>query len=168
MCLTRSLFSFISNSRYHSHKLWAIPIPNPRLNSRTLHVRPLHRKNFGTFTHAPLNRSCNFRILHLTSSFCGKSRTWQNQVLHGTLVETSLDDVPQYFALSYVWGDLSPRDVILIDERELEITQSCGAALRRMLKGKSEILIWVDAICINQAGMCTVTFQFIALIKISR
>jgi hypothetical protein len=83
-------------------------------------------------------------------------------------VETSLDDDPLYFALSYVWGDPSPRDVILIDERELKITQSCGAALRRMLNGKSEIMIWVDAICINQAGMCTMTFEFIALMKISR
>jgi hypothetical protein len=75
-------------------------------------------------------------------------------VLRGTLVETSLDDVPEYFALSYTWGDPTLSDVILIDERALKITRSCAAALRRMLKGKSGRTIWVDSICINQASMC--------------
>lgn len=122
----------------------------------------------GAFTHAPLKYPRHFRILHLTSSLREESDDWKDQVLHGTLVETSLDDIPLYLALSYAWGDPSPSDVILIDERESKITQSCGSALRRMLKGKSEIMIWVDAICINQAGMCIVTFEFIALMRISR
>jgi hypothetical protein len=168
MCLTRTLFFSIPNSRYHSCKLWIMPIPNPRLNSRTLRVRPLHRTTSATFIHAPLNHPRNFRILHLKNSLRGDSEEWKDQVLHGTLVENSLDDVPLYLALSYAWGDPSLSDVILIDERELKITQSCGAALRRMLKGNSEIMIWVDAICINQAGMCTVTMEFIALMKTSR
>ena len=121
-----------------------------------------------TFTHAPLNHPRNFRILHLKNSLRGDSEEWKDQVLHGTLVENSLDDVPLYLALSYAWGDPSLSDAILIDERELKITQSCGAALRRMLRGKSRIMIWVDAICINQAGMCTVTIEFITLMNISR
>lgn len=89
-------------------------------------------------------------------------------MLDGTLVDNSLDDVPLYLALSYAWGDPSLSDVILIDKQELKITQSSGAALRRMLKDKSEIMIWIDAICINQAGMCIVTFEFMTLMNISR
>jgi hypothetical protein len=75
-------------------------------------------------------------------------------VLRGTLVEASLDHVPEYFALSYTWGDSSLSDVIFIDGRALKITQTCATALRRMLKGKFKRTIWVDSICINQASMC--------------
>jgi hypothetical protein len=107
-----------------------------------------------TFAYAPLNHPRHFRLLHLTSPWCEQPADWKDTVLRGTLVETSLDNVPEYFALSYTWGDPSLSDVILIDERALKITQSCAAALRRMVKGESKKTIWVDFICINQAGMC--------------
>lgn len=78
---------------------------------------------------------------------------WQDIVLRGNIVIASLHNVPEYFALSYTWGDSSIRDTIEIDGMVLGITQNCAAALRRMLKGESEIMIWVDSICINQASM---------------
>lgn len=75
-------------------------------------------------------------------------------MLRGSIVEASLDNVPDYFALSYTWGNSALTDKIYIDGRELGITQNCADAMRRMLKGKLKRMIWVDSICINQAGMC--------------
>jgi hypothetical protein len=105
------------------------------------------------FTYAPLNHPRHFRILHLKRIVFQGSGDWKDTVLSGTLVETSLDNVPEYFALSYTWGDSTLCDYILIDGRVLKITRSCATALRRMLKGKLERVIWVDSICINQARM---------------
>ncbi|KAF1847437.1 HET-domain-containing protein, partial [Cucurbitaria berberidis CBS 394.84] len=72
--------------------------------------------------------------------------------LQGSIVEASLDKVPEYFALSYTWGNPELCKEISIDGKTLKITQNCADALRRMLRGKAERLIWVDSICINQAG----------------
>lgn len=57
-----------------------------------------------------------------------------------------------YMALSYVWGEPQFTDVILIDGKRLAITNSLGAALRRLRPpaGHPPLRIWVDQICINQ------------------
>ncbi|KAJ8109003.1 hypothetical protein OPT61_g7776 [Boeremia exigua] len=85
------------------------------------------------------------------SEECATSRNspgnWEAIVLRGTIIETSLDSVPSYYALSYCWGDASLSEVIFLDGRPLRITQSCADALRRMIKGKLERTIWVDSIC---------------------
>jgi hypothetical protein len=108
------------------------------------------------FTYEPLTHPRNFRILRLTRKMpTDPSKTkWAEIELHGSIVEASLDNVPEYFALSYTWGSSSLDDEIRIDGRVLRITQNCADALRRMLKGKFNRMLWVDSICINQAGMC--------------
>jgi hypothetical protein len=108
------------------------------------------------FTYKPLSHPRSFRILRLTRKVpTDPSRTdWDNIELHGSIVEASLDNVPEYFALSYTWGSSSLDDEIRIDGRVLRITRNCADALRRMLKGKLKRMLWVDSICINQAGMC--------------
>ncbi|KAH7374321.1 heterokaryon incompatibility, partial [Pyrenochaeta sp. MPI-SDFR-AT-0127] len=63
-----------------------------------------------------------------------------------------LDNVPEYFALSYTWGEAALcKDITLDGGKVLKITQNCADALRRMMRGKTERMIWVDSICINQS-----------------
>jgi len=71
--------------------------------------------------------------------------------LCGSLIEASIDAPPEYYALSYTWGDPTLCASIEIDGKVLGITANCASALRRMLRGKAERYIWVDSICINQA-----------------
>ncbi|KAK4888176.1 hypothetical protein LTR27_012905 [Elasticomyces elasticus] len=104
------------------------------------------------FTYAPLAHPRSFRILQLTWKYSNDSTGWEDAVLHGSIVDASLDKVPEYFALSYTWGSLSLDDKINIDGRVLGITRNCADALRRMLRGKLKRMIWVDSICINQAN----------------
>ncbi|KAK4960535.1 hypothetical protein LTR10_003431 [Elasticomyces elasticus] len=103
------------------------------------------------FTYAPLAHPRSFRILRLTHKYSKDSAGWEDAVLNGSIIDASLDQVPEYFALSYTWGNSSLDDKILIDGRVLRITQNCADALRRMLKGKFKRMLWVDSICINQA-----------------
>ncbi|KAL8366660.1 hypothetical protein RB595_010498 [Gaeumannomyces hyphopodioides] len=103
------------------------------------------------FRYAPLKSSSHFRILRLKSVYVDTS-IQLNQHLHGSLVEASIESPPPYVALSYTWGDPALVESINIGGTRLGITASCAAALRRMLRGKFERMIWVDSICINQGS----------------
>jgi hypothetical protein len=117
------------------------------------------------FTYKPLTHPRSFRILRLTRKLQDRSTSWEDVVLYGSIIEASLDNIPEYFALSYTWGNSSLSDKICIDGRVLGITQNCADALRRMLKGKFKRMIWVDSICINQAGMCLcIVYKFSCLL----
>ncbi|RYP61488.1 hypothetical protein DL770_009776 [Monosporascus sp. CRB-9-2] len=99
------------------------------------------------FQYAPLKAPCNFRILqlHWNSREYGVS-------LGGSLLEASLDSHPEYYALSYTWGDPTLSEEIIIDGKVFKITANCASALRRMLWGRFSRTIWVDSICINQCS----------------
>ena len=67
-----------------------------------------------------------------------------------SLMHVSLDDKPQYSALSYVWGDANVKHCILINNLPVDITVNLYLALRRLRYATRPIVIWVDALCINQ------------------
>lgn len=56
-------------------------------------------------------------------------------------------------ALSYVWGNSDKTCPIIIDECVIWITESLNAALKRLQEDNRILLLWVDAICINQADV---------------
>ena len=56
-----------------------------------------------------------------------------------------------YEALSYVWGDPKETLLISIDKHDLPVTVNLHAALSRLRDRCFERIIWVDAVCINQA-----------------
>ncbi|KAI0109146.1 heterokaryon incompatibility protein-domain-containing protein [Nemania sp. FL0031] len=89
------------------------------------------------------------RILILEPAKC------RDDDLKGSLQEVSLaqqrdDLIDPYTALSYVWGDLTLCDNILIDNCELGITKNLSAALRDLRDTSRAHRVWADAICIDQ------------------
>lgn len=77
------------------------------------------------------------------------------------LIEASLDNLPQYEALSYVWGDAEITQQIVCNGRPFQITINLTKALRRLRSRSRTTLsehqpstlssfLWVDAICIDQ------------------
>ncbi|ETS77422.1 hypothetical protein PFICI_11296 [Pestalotiopsis fici W106-1] len=60
----------------------------------------------------------------------------------------------EYIALSYTWADDNGDDTkhgsILVDGRPFPVTKNCEFALRRARSEIHTIVIWVDAICIDQ------------------
>jgi hypothetical protein len=69
---------------------------------------------------------------------------------------------PEYGALSYVWGDPSNTEVIILNDRRVSVTKNLATALRYVKKhwklefpNKSPSLfrIWVDSLCINQQDL---------------
>ncbi len=60
-----------------------------------------------------------------------------------------LDD--KYEALSYTWGDpKGQRRAIFVNGHELQITFNLSAFLRQRREPDQNVVLWVDALCINQ------------------
>jgi len=67
------------------------------------------------------------------------------------LFHTSLEDAPPYRALSYAWGERASSHAILINQGSILVTPNLKHALERLRPSEGEDLImWVDALCINQ------------------
>lgn len=66
-----------------------------------------------------------------------------------------LDDAPAYEALSYVWGSsyrvVEPPRLLVEGGDPIFLTENLEQALLHLRRERTDILIWIDAICINQA-----------------
>lgn len=69
---------------------------------------------------------------------------------------------PEYAALSYVWGDPSNTEDIILNGRRVPVTKNLATALRHVKKhwklefpnkNPSSFRIWVDVLCINQQDL---------------
>ena len=55
-----------------------------------------------------------------------------------------------YKALSYVWGDPTPADFVLVRDKAFWIHRNLKDALYRIRNNDHVVSVWTDAICINQ------------------
>jgi hypothetical protein len=81
-----------------------------------------------------------------------------HQFYYCTLKQVSLDDAPKYEALSYTWGVSEPTTQITVDGQPFWITRNLEVALHH-LTGHRDLILWVDAICINQKDNAEKSWQ---------
>jgi hypothetical protein len=86
-------------------------------------------------------------------------RSSSSQRISCKLAHQSLLDGSKYEALSYVWGN--PKDTvdILVDGQEFPITKNLHKALRALRNPTEPRVLWVDAICIDQANQAERAWQ---------
>ena len=82
-----------------------------------------------------------------------------SQKLECNLNVVSLNSDPSYIALSYCWGDEKLRGYITVGDNEISITESLKEALRYLRSDKNDVVVWADAICINQKDDEEKSFQ---------
>lgn len=75
----------------------------------------------------------------------------KSAALECTLSTATLRDRPSYEALSYVWGDLDDLMLMLIGNKRFAITYNLLEALEALRLHDRPRILWVDAVCINQA-----------------
>lgn len=77
--------------------------------------------------------------------------------LHVDIKHCSLDEAPDYEALSYCWGDENNRALIKCDGHQISITKGLHEALSQfrstMDNNADRRTIWADAICIDQSNL---------------
>jgi hypothetical protein len=73
--------------------------------------------------------------------------------LRGSLAVCSLLPKPFYNALSYVWGDTADLGQIAINRDPLRITRNLEIALQHIRDADESLVLWIDAICIDQSNV---------------
>ncbi|KAK1236961.1 hypothetical protein MKX08_007909 [Trichoderma sp. CBMAI-0020] len=97
----------------------------------------------GPFVYSPLNpMTREIRLLSLArpspDGFCITLRHYR------------LDEAPPFMAVSYCWGDPTPRCDVVCNGQAFQITESLDCALKRIFMWRQDLVLWADGICINQ------------------
>jgi hypothetical protein len=106
-----------------------------------------------TYEYPPLSIELqSFRLLCLLPAENESTKTTR---IRCRLAEYSLQDsgksIPLYDALSYTWDDPAKPRSIFINEQKLAVTENLYAALLQIRDRGLNQIIWIDALCINQA-----------------
>lgn len=100
------------------------------------------------FTYEPLGKDEDTRLLTISEELCNGmiSCTLSSRVRPGLY----RDSVSSYSCLSYVWGTGPTNRSILINGAFFYVKQNLYDFLERARHRFTHMLIWIDAICINQ------------------
>ncbi|KAK6845707.1 hypothetical protein PG995_015817 [Apiospora arundinis] len=94
-----------------------------------------------------LNDPTNIRVVLI------KPALEANSPIQCYLHQVRLDSLPDFEALSYVWGDPTAREEILLEGERISVTQNLYFALKGLRHRDSDRIMWIDAICINQSDL---------------
>jgi hypothetical protein len=92
------------------------------------------------------------RLLHLLPGI------WE-EPLRCNLQVVSLNDQPHYQGLSYAWGKPGVVKTVQLHGKPFEVTVNLWAALRRLRRPHHELILWIDAACINQKDLEERSYQ---------
>jgi hypothetical protein len=99
-----------------------------------------------TYSYSPLKGPRSFRLLRFISD-CTNS---EHIHCHFEEFDRGSDQCPQYTALSYAWGDVKTTAPITLNGRLSFVTENLREALVYLKRNCPNILLWVDALSINQ------------------
>jgi hypothetical protein len=113
------------------------------------------------FTYSPLDVSdAQIRLVHLLPLVTKSEHDSRQLELRCRIQTVSLDNDPEYTALSYTWGPPDRTSLLIIDdegisdptngETAIRITKSLETALLHLRHPADTITLWIDQLCINQ------------------
>ncbi|GKT64829.1 heterokaryon incompatibility protein [Colletotrichum tofieldiae] len=110
------------------------------------------------YIHEPLVKG-QFRLLHLLAGN-------PEDDVHVRLAVEPIDAAVRYHAVSYAWGTPGEPAYIVCEGKEIQITQSLLAALKRWRQADEETVLWADSICIDQHNPLEKTHQIMLMAQI--
>ncbi|KAJ8106897.1 hypothetical protein OPT61_g9236 [Boeremia exigua] len=100
-----------------------------------------------SFRHQPLDTNeQSIRLIRLLGGSEGPVRC---EIFHAQLDEAS---IIEYEALSYIWGGTSQQNVIEANGMPLRVTENLLHALLELQQPEEDRILWIDAMCIDQAN----------------
>ncbi|KAH7079453.1 heterokaryon incompatibility protein-domain-containing protein [Paraphoma chrysanthemicola] len=105
----------------------------------------MNYQSFSSFQYAPLSGEAEaIRLLRVPARKVNQGSD------DYTLFQTSLQEASTFFALSYCWGYHVLNHKLRVNGQMMFITESLALALENLQDDNEEIVLWADAICINQ------------------
>lgn len=99
------------------------------------------------FVYTPLDDNRHrFRLLIISSGSSPDAIDCQ-------LIQVPLGDEPSYEALSYTWGTPEFTSSISLNGTDFKVTPNLESALQKLRLDIEDRIIWIDAICIDQANI---------------
>ena len=93
----------------------------------------------------------------------------ESDQIQGSLRHIELDtEPPQYECVSYVWGNPEPVRSATINEQCVIIQKNLYDALRYIRSKTKTVVVWADAICINQSDVDEKSYQVAMMAEIYR
>jgi hypothetical protein len=116
----------------------------PAFDSDSSNPLALAENSSDTFKYLPLSHdNSEIRLLRIMPGSPG-------QKVKCNLETVAQSSAPDYKALSYNWGELSQHHEIFVNGSSLFVTKNLLAALKQLRHSSKDLVIWIDAICINQ------------------
>ncbi|EME83049.1 uncharacterized protein MYCFIDRAFT_137593, partial [Pseudocercospora fijiensis CIRAD86] len=104
-----------------------------------------------TYQHVPLKDiHNNIRLLKASED---------DDELSFSASQGSIDEAPEYLAISYTWGDPTDLCSIRFDGQALTVRKNTLYALQQVTRQYPGYNIWIDAICINQRDIAEKSAQ---------
>ena len=69
------------------------------------------------------------------------------------LLVSNVDEVQDYTAISYVWGDPKITLDVICNGGPVQVTTNASAILRKLRSDSAHVLCWIDVLCINQLDL---------------
>ncbi|KAI1749651.1 heterokaryon incompatibility protein-domain-containing protein [Xylaria castorea] len=107
-------------------------------------ISPIPTSFGDIFQYRPI-QATEFRLIRLLPANMSMIRC---EIIHASL--EAEPNALRYIAVSYTWGDVDPDAKIQVDGCPFYITSNLHSALKRLRKQHESIMVWVDALCINQ------------------
>ncbi len=103
------------------------------------------------FRYQPLPDNKSFiRLLYLRP----RNRTTSTEgrtILECEVIIHPVNDCPPYVALSYAWGDATIQKSVKLGSHVVSLTESLVVALEHLQHHEKTLIVWADAVCINQS-----------------
>ncbi|KAH8881748.1 HET-domain-containing protein [Thozetella sp. PMI_491] len=90
------------------------------------------------------------RLLHVQPGLYGEPIVCSLSVMNVAQRDAAFTTVPTYEALSYTWGDGSPKFIVQCNGHSLPVAHNLFFALQHLRLQTVTRHMWIDALCINQ------------------
>lgn len=90
----------------------------------------------------------------------------RDECLSGSLVIEHIDRVPEFDAISHVWGSSDQVSQMECNGKIIRLTASLSDALRRVRRPDAVRNVWADQVCINQSDLAERSHQVALMAKI--
>ncbi|KAF2246157.1 hypothetical protein BU26DRAFT_521631 [Trematosphaeria pertusa] len=109
-----------------------------------------------TFQYLPLSAENEIRLLCIPRK---TPESLSDDPINYLLYHIPLNEASEYVALSYSWGSPTTPCQITVNRQPLRITESLATALDSLRREDEDVVLFADAICINQSDAVEKTAQ---------